>query len=275
MRFLFAALLVIPLVACGPARIPPGPPVPPPSPPMAKIVPRVPTQIASRLDSPRLSSLEIAGIAFEGVAFDSRSHRLRVVDQPGGPGSSFADAEAAGRGGLAAVNAGFFTPEGEPLGRVVSSGTSAGQWNSASSLGNAVWYESPEGITAIGRRENLGSARSRNMTELIQAGPLLVENGKSVGGLESTKSSIRTLLLWDGGSRWWVGRSSACTLAALGRALENGGPAGWPVRQALNLDGGRSSDLWVSAGVPGGPLSRRLPWNRPVRNFLVLVPSNP
>ena len=81
------------------------------------------------------------------------------------------------------------------------------------------------------------------MRELIQAGPLLVENGRTVGGLESTKSSVRSVILWDGGTRWWIGCSTPCTLAALGQTLASGEPAGWPVRQALNLDGGRSSDF--------------------------------
>ncbi|MEO0017348.1 MAG: hypothetical protein RLZZ522_631, partial [Verrucomicrobiota bacterium] len=49
-------------------------------------------------------------------------------------------------------------------------------------------------------------------------------------------------------------------------------PVGWPVRVALNLDGGRSADLAVTAAVAGGPCVRRAPWNRPVRNFLILVP---
>jgi len=40
----------------------------------------------------------------------------------------------------------------------------------------------------------------------------------------------------------------------------------------MNLDGGRSSDLWISSRVSGGPLTSRPPWNRPVRNFLILVP---
>lgn len=109
------------------------------------------------------------------------------------------------------------------------------------------------------------------MRELIQAGPMLVENGRAVSGLEANKSSARAVILWDGGTRWWIGIGSPCTLAALGQALANGQPAGWPVRQALNLDGGRSTDLWISDAISGGPITRRPPWNRPVRNFLVLV----
>jgi hypothetical protein len=110
------------------------------------------------------------------------------------------------------------------------------------------------------------------MRELLQAGPLLVENGHAVGGLENTKTSARTLILWDGGQRWWIGRTPPCTLANLAAALAASQPAGWSAQHALNLDGGRSADLWVSDAVSGGPLSRRPPWNRPVRNFLVLRP---
>lgn len=217
---------------------------------------------------------EVSGITIEGVAFDSRGHRLVVADQAAGPGSGFTDAAAAGGalGGWAAVNAGFFTPEGEPLGLVVSAGKTAGAWNTASSLGSGVWHEDSSGRPAISRRERLSRAGAITMRELIQAGPMLVENNSAVSGLDALKSSVRTFILWDGGSRWWIGRASACTLAELSRAIIAAKPAGWPVKHALNLDGGRSSDLWVSEKIPGGPVVRRAPWNRPVRNFLVLLP---
>ena len=169
------------------------------------------------------------------------------------------------------MNAGFFTPEGAPLGLVVSSGKIFGAWNSASSLGSGAWFRDPAGVMSIARREKLVRSGAATMRELIQAGPLLVESGQPVGGLESTKSSARSVILWDGGTRWWIGCGSPCTLAALGQALANSGPAGWPIHAALNLDGGRSSDLWIADSVPGAPILRRPLWNRPVRNFLVLV----
>lgn len=223
---------------------------------------------------PELTTVEISGITFEGVSFDTKIHRLTVVDQASGPGTEFADAAAVARahGALAAANAGFFTPEGEPLGLVVSHGKSTGAWNAASSLGSGAWREDTAGNVTISRRENLGRATARQSRQLIQAGPMLRENGRSIGGLERQKISVRMLVLSDGGSRWWIGRSTPCSLAALGDALSTGNPAGWPVRDALNLDGGRSADLWVSSAISGGPLVRRSPWNRPVRNFLILIP---
>jgi hypothetical protein len=222
---------------------------------------------------PQVTRAERSGIVFEGVAFDSRSHRLRVIDQPGGPGSRFADAASAARSskGLAAVNGGFFTPEGEPLGWVIADGKPAGAWNSSSSLGSGLWHADAAGRSAISRREKLGRAGAGAMHELLQAGPMMVEDGRAVGGLDSNKSSARTMILWDGGTRWWIGRSSPATLARVAAVLAADGIPGWQVRHALNLDGGRSAELWVSPEVSGGPLARRPAWNRPVRNFLVLV----
>ena len=273
MRFLLLTILALSLTSCFQARPQQDPIARPP----AVTINAKPLQVAEIPSTPqvapRFTSQEISGITFEGVAFDSRNARLVVVDQPDGPGSQFTDAAAAAdaHGGIAAINAGFFTPEGAPLGLVVASGKIAGNWNSASSLGSGVWFETRSGITAITRRENLGRSRAYATQELIQAGPLLVIDGKVVSGLETTKSSVRTLILSDGNTRWWIGRSSPCTLAALSQALSIAQPASWPIQQALNLDGGRSSDLWVANTVSGGPIVRRAPWNRPVRNFLVLT----
>jgi hypothetical protein len=99
---------------------------------------------------------------------------------------------------------------------------------------------------------------------------MLAEAGRAVAGLEAQRSRPRTLLAWDGGPRWFFATSSACTLDALAKALAASRPAGWPVRHALNLDGGRS-EIRVSAKLPGGPFFQRPLWNSPVRNFLVLV----
>lgn len=127
--------------------------------------------------------------------------------------------------------------------------------------------EDPFGRMALIRRAGSPPSGQR---ELLQAGPLLVENSSTVSRLDPTKPAIRSFIAWDGGTRWWIGRSSSCTLAELGAALRHGSPASWPVQMALNLDGGRSTNLWISDSVPGGPVNYRPLWNRPVRNFLIL-----
>jgi hypothetical protein len=272
MRIPFAAWSLMAMAACAPLRESSQRPAPPaiPAPRQAAAAPQA---VAQAILPPKAMRVERSGIVFEGVSFDNRSHRLRVLDQAGGPGSQFADAASAARSmaGLAAVNGGFFTPEGEPLGRVIAGGNAVGTWNSASSLGSGLWHADAAGRSAIRRRGNLHRADAGAMRELLQAGPLLVENGRAVGGLDAVKTSARTMILWDGGNRWWIGRSSPASLAQVAEVLADGEIPGWRVRHALNLDGGRSSELWVSPEVSGGPKMIRPVWNRPVRNFLVLV----
>ena len=98
----------------------------------------------------------------------------------------------------------------------------------------------------------------------------VVQNGDYGYRYKYGRTGIHPFLAWDGGSRWALGYADKASLAELAAAL-----AAQPVTQleittALNLDGGRSSDLWVSAEVPGGPLNTRTLWNRPVRNYLLL-----
>ena len=88
--------------------------------------------------------------------------------------------------------------------------------------------------------------------------------------MNNSKTALRSILLTDGGTRWWIGKTSPCTLAALGSALASGSPAPWKAQNALNLDGGRSTDLFISSSIPGGPVNRRGFLNRSVRNFLIL-----
>jgi uncharacterized protein YigE (DUF2233 family) len=212
----------------------------------------------------------VGGISFSAVTFDSRTHRLAIVDQAGGPAANFADAKAAAasRRGIAAVNGGFFTPEGAPLGLVVSKGNRIGAANRHSSLGAG--YFSDAGSPILVRRERWSGAAS----EALQSGPFLVEHGKAVRGLSTATSSARTFIAWDGGTRWFIARSGACSLADLAQALAGAEIGGVKARTVLNLDGGRSSDLWVSPAVQGGGMSERPFWNKPVRNFLVLLPRS-
>ena len=294
-RYITPCLAVLAISSCSPApelqpqgqNSNPGPPpekpdpippstllasTPPSTPPPAPEKPQK-TQVSSRpTAAPKITRKNINGISFEGVSFDSRTHQLAVIDQPNGPGSTYATSQsvAKSQNSLLAINAGFFTPEGAPLGLVVSGGKTSGGWNSASSLGNGIFRESKSGNVSITRRSTRSSVSASR--ELIQAGPLLIDNGKSISGLNATKPAVRSIIISDGGSRWWIGKTSSCTLAALGKALASASPASWKIDDALNLDGGRSTDLYISSRISGGPINRRGFLNRPVRNFLILEP---
>jgi hypothetical protein len=67
-----------------------------------------------------------------------------------------------------------------------------------------------------------------------------------------------------------IARAGRCTLRQLAAALAAGPVDGLALDHALNLDGGRSADLWIGESVRGGPHRVRPFWNKPVRNFLVL-----
>ncbi len=218
----------------------------------------------------RFSQKTISGISLQGVSFDSRSYHLAVRDQPAGPSSRWISSAAVTQdtGALAALNASFFTPEGEPLGLVVSQGKTSGSWNGSSSLGSGIFYENSKGTLSIKRRGTRSSIAGAR--HLIQAGPLLVENGRAIGGLNSGKVAARSFVVNDGGTNWWFGLSSPCTLSALGAALARDSPNQFSVKSALNLDGGRSTDFYVSGKIPGGPSNSHGFLNRPVRNFLTL-----
>lgn len=222
--------------------------------------------------SPKVVSENFSNIQFQGVAFDSRSHALCPVDQSKGPGSEYFGARdcATKQHALLAINAGFFTPEGIPLGLVISHGKRSGSWNSSSSLGTGIYRIDSSGIASISRRTQSSSVS--NSKELLQAGPLLIENQKPITGLDPSKVAMRSILLHNGGNLWWIGTTSPCSLAELSQALSTQSPARWQISHAINLDGGRSTDLFVSSEISGGILESKSIMNRQVRNFLILNP---
>jgi uncharacterized protein YigE (DUF2233 family) len=225
-----------------------------------------PRAIPVNVAAPQYHRTSVQDITIHAVSFDGRSHRLRLLDQPNGPGTLWPDAQSAAKSiqGLAAINAGFFTPEGKPLGVMISDGKKLGG-NNPSSLGAAVWFEA-NGRTGIVRREK----SNFNAPQLLQAGPLLAENSSAVAGLENNKTSARSFIAWDGGTMWMIARTSPCTLAQLAQNIGGQSPCGFPIHVALNLDGGTSADLYVAKEIAGGPATHRAIWNKPVRNFLVL-----
>ncbi|MEO1855987.1 MAG: hypothetical protein ABGY95_01305, partial [Rubritalea sp.] len=75
------------------------------------------------------------------VSFDSRNCALKVIDQASGPASQWSSAASLGKSkcALACINAGFFNPDGSPLGLVIDAGKTRGSINN-SSLGAGFFY---------------------------------------------------------------------------------------------------------------------------------------
>ncbi len=230
--------------------------------------------VSCRPDAPSASSLvesitvTESSITFTVVTFDRRMNSLIIADKPEGPESLWPTSKdaAEAHSGLAAINGGFFTKEDTPLGLVIADGKRSGFLNPSDDLGAAFYIDTPPSIISLKEYRALKTPQQN----AIQAGPDLVWDGKQSPHLHQEKPRPRSFLLWDGGNRLALGHATASTLHELGAALQAQPIPDFKIHRALNLDGGRSSDLWISSKVKGGGITRRSWINKPVRNYLIL-----
>lgn len=226
---------------------------------------------AETLLPPSYHRVNSGGVLLHLVQFDDNNYKLSVVDQKNGPASEWVDSASLGktRNALAVINGGFFTPEGAPLGLLITAGIQRGS-NNPSSLGSGFYFANNT-YAGIARRNTINEViRSVRPSQLIQTGPLLSYRGQAVKGLSTERSRPRSFVATDGQSQWLIGFAETATLAQLGDALSSKTLGGVKIHHAINLDGGRSSDLWISQSVKNGNKTFRAFWNKPVRNFLVL-----
>lgn len=230
-----------------------------------------PSLVAVQKSDVPLASGEVTlrGITIRYVTFSADDYRLRVVDQKGGPGSRFRSAREAAKSvdGVAAINAGFFTPEGEPLGFVVTGGDRRGARN-RSSLGAGV-YVDRGGRRQIVRRANY--AGDAGVTEALQAGPFLIESGRVKAGLSDRKAAARSFVATDDKGGWAIAQTSSTNLKDLASVLAGQSLGEVKLQTALNLDGGRSCDLYISQSFGGLSGSFRGFFAADVRNWLVVT----
>ena len=257
------------LTSCAkPTPVPRAVQIPEPSEP---VVPAAPEPAKKKVESIpfhslRARTIERRGIKLTLVSFDRRNYRLVVADQSSGPGSRYDDAKDAGNGHLASINGGFFTPAGSPLGLVVTDGNPRGRVNRASFLGTG-FFLGPK-AKLLSRKDYLASPPSHQ--EVLQSGPRLVWSGETSAGLSHTNERPRSFLLWDGKEHFALGYADSASLRGLSSLLQSQPISGFKVAYALNLDGGRSCDFWVSSSVNGGGVTRSSFLKKDVRNYLVL-----
>lgn len=225
-----------------------------------------PSPILSALPSQshplKVSSASLNGTIFTAVTFDRRNYFLKVIDQKEGPGTEFARAEFAGQGSLAAINGGFFNPDGSPLGLVITDGQSRGAFNSHSFLGTGI---------IDGENTILSHRKSyQKSSELVQSGPRLVWDQERLIGLSKSKERPRSFVIWDGENHFGIGYADRATLQGLANNLQAQPFEGFHIKYAINLDGGTSCDLWVSTQIPGGGFTKSSLFRKKARNYLAL-----
>jgi hypothetical protein len=181
------------------------------------------------------------------------------------------------------VNGDFFTDLGQPLGPEVSGGTVRVSPRPAFAWGaEGPWIglvETADGEGRFGRYTSRTSAAGASDFQAIGGFPMLLDGGEPVGDLEvearpafASVRHPRTGIGWDAdGERLWLvvvdGRASHSVgmslpeLAALFQALG--------AEQALNLDGGGSTTMWVRGQVVNRPSDPT--GERPVANGLWFV----
>ncbi len=205
------------------------------------------------------------------VWFHADRHTFRVIDNgPPAAGRYRSLAEAMGRNGcLAGCNGGFFLENDEPSGLMIASGGVTGRFGAGSLLSGVLLSSGRRSPHLLRRGEY--DAGKYEASDLIQAGPTLVDEGKTVAGLSTRPARRRTFVLHDGNHWFALGVSESLSLAELGEVLaEPGFSPARPVRRALNLDGGTSTGFYLARGPGGGALSME-PLKR-VRNFVGIVP---
>lgn len=185
---------------------------------------------------------------------------LRVLDQPGSE-RDLAEVMAGGNF-LAGVNGGYFDPEGAPVGLLISGGKTIAPFRKARLL-SGVLAARPGKIEIFRARE---FPRRGAWREAIQCGPFLVDHGKSVAGLDDTRSARRTFVLTTSDSRVALGYCAPVTLARLAEILSALAPL--KVAKALNLDGGSSSAFWCRTSEETVSISSL----KSVRDFVAIAP---
>src|SRR4029077_16210795 len=98
----------------------------------------------------------------------------------------------------------------------------------------------------------------------------LVDLGKSVRGLESTKAARRTFVATGAGDKTAIGFCSDVTLADLSNILSIVAIPDFKIQRALNLDGGSSSAFWFKR-ANGSAFS--ISEQKSVRDFVAIVPK--
>jgi uncharacterized protein YigE (DUF2233 family) len=203
--------------------------------------------------------------SLELAVFSTKSCRLRVIDQASEPRVDLEEAMSRGSF-LAAVNGGYFDPDYKPIGLLVVDGTIIAPLQKARLLSGV--------LSASARKVQISRVAEFSMAQKLDAavecGPMVVDLGKSVRGLESTRAARRTFAAVGAGDKAALGFCSEVTLADLSNILSTIVTPDFKILRALNLDGGSSSAFWFKR-ANGSAFS--IAEQKPVRDFVAIVPK--
>jgi exopolysaccharide biosynthesis protein len=182
------------------------------------------------------SSGQVASV--ELAIFTGKAMALRVIDNPDGTAEL---ATAAPRAGcLAGVNGGYFDPNFAPIGLRIADGKIVKPAVRARLMTGMV-MSTASGVQILRMNEY---SPKRKAIAAVQCGPLLVDGGLPVKGLNGDRMARRTFVA-VAGDRAALGLCSETSLAGVAQILAGIrlGDSG-KITRALNLDGGSSSAFY-------------------------------
>jgi len=178
------------------------------------------------------------------IVFHPNAFGIRVVSNDGWRYASVADAAAA-TDAVAGVNGGYFQADGTPVGLLICDNRTIHKLETAKLLSGVFFVR--DGKPGLVRSSRF--ARIKNVTQAIQCGPFLLEDGRAVTGLNNQRSAPRTFVFTASNSLWGFGICRSVTLAEMGQILAVPDLLGRAsVVSALNLDGGSSTQFWAPSG---------------------------
>jgi uncharacterized protein YigE (DUF2233 family) len=200
--------------------------------------------------------------SLELAIFSAKSCRLRVIDQVSEPRLDLEEVMARGNF-LAGVNGGYFDPQYNPIGLLIVDGTVIAPLQRGRLLSGV--------LSASAKKIQIWRVAEFSLTQrpdaAVEAGPMIIDLGKTVRGLESTKLARRTFAV-VGGDKTALGFCSDVTLADLSNILAAVSIPQFKIQRVLNLDGGSSSAFWFKR-ANGSTFS--IAEQKPVRDFVAVV----
>jgi uncharacterized protein YigE (DUF2233 family) len=203
-----------------------------------------------------------AQVRVTAVVFESGPVTLRVLESTS-PGSATLENSLRHAGAVAGVNGGYFHKDFTPVGLVMADGKIIHPLERAKLLSGIAGARA-DGSVAILRTSAYDPKKS-GFLQAIQCGPMLIEGGKTVPGLESTRLARRTVVATGPGGNVALIHMTSVSLADAAEILAVPGILDtWRPLQALNLDGGTSTGLWAGDRA-------NLPEIKKVANFLAVA----
>lgn len=178
-------------------------------------------------------------VSVELAIFSTKLCELRVIDQEEDSRLNL-DEVMQRENCLAGVNGGYFDPEFKPVGLLIADGRTIAPLRRANLLSGILF--SASGKVQIARFGDFSP--KRKIDAAVECGPMVVDSGRAVHGLESTRPARRTFAVVASNERVAIGFCSEITLADLASVLAYPFAAEFKVQSAINLDGGSSSAFW-------------------------------